>query len=89
MQLLTYTNGDVSEALQWMNELDKQYELTDREYGMGDFIEDLKEKGYITENEAKRRNKNHSKNRTGHPQKKPGRNFWQAEKNKAGQSPDF
>ncbi len=25
MQLLTYTNGDVSEALQWMNQLDKEY----------------------------------------------------------------
>ena len=48
-QLLTYTSGDVAEALQWLNELDKQYELTDSEYGMGDFIEDLKEKGYITE----------------------------------------
>ncbi|HAN39016.1 MAG TPA: hypothetical protein DCQ29_08960 [Chitinophagaceae bacterium] len=47
MQLLTYTNGDVSEALQWMNELDKQYQLTNNEYGMGDFIDDLKSNGYI------------------------------------------
>jgi len=47
MQLLTYTSGDVSEALQWMNELDKQYQLTNNEYGMGDFIDDLKENGYI------------------------------------------
>ncbi len=50
MQLLTYTNGDVGEALQWMNQLDKEYEMTDGEYGMGDFIEDLKDKGYIDEN---------------------------------------
>jgi Ca-activated chloride channel homolog len=49
-QLLTYTNGDVSEALQWLNQLDKQYELTNEEYGMGDFIDELKEKGYIDEN---------------------------------------
>ncbi len=48
LQLLTYTSGDVAEALQWMNELDKQYQLTDDEYGMGDFIDDLKDKGYIT-----------------------------------------
>ena len=47
MQLLTYTSGDVAEALQWMNELDKQYQLTDDEYGMGDFIDDLRENGYI------------------------------------------
>ncbi|MDE3248776.1 MAG: VWA domain-containing protein [Bacteroidota bacterium] len=50
MQLLSYTSGDVSEALQWLNELDRQFELTSPEYGMGDFIDDLKEKGYIDEN---------------------------------------
>jgi uncharacterized protein with von Willebrand factor type A (vWA) domain len=50
MQLLTYTSGDVAEALSWLTELDKQYDLTNEEYGMGDFIEDLKEKGYIDEN---------------------------------------
>ena len=27
MQLLTYTSGDVAEALDWMNQLDRQYEL--------------------------------------------------------------
>ncbi len=52
MQLLTYTNGDANEALQWMNELDKQYQITDDEYGMGDFIEDLKQNGYLQENPA-------------------------------------
>src|SRR5580698_9608953 len=50
MQLLSYTNGDVGEALQWMNQLDREYDLTNGEYGMGDFIEDLKDKGYIDEN---------------------------------------
>lgn len=50
MQLLSYTNGDVGEALQWMNQLDKEYQLTDDEYGIGDFIEDLKDKGYIDDN---------------------------------------
>ena len=49
MQLLTYTSGDVAEALQWLNQLDREYEMTDSEYGMGDFIDDLKQKGYITE----------------------------------------
>src|SRR5215203_1196980 len=53
MQLLTYTSGDVSEALDWMNQLDRQYEMTNEEYGMGDFIEELKDKGYISENEQK------------------------------------
>src|SRR6476619_3195477 len=53
MQLLTYTNGDAGEALQWLNQLDREYELTNEEYGMGDFIDDLKDKGYITEDEGK------------------------------------
>jgi Ca-activated chloride channel homolog len=50
MQLVTITSGDVGEALQWLNELDKQYGLTNDAYGMGNFIEDLKKKGYIDEN---------------------------------------
>ncbi len=50
MQLLSYTNADVAETLNWLNELDKKFELTDDEYGMGDFIEDLKEKGFISDN---------------------------------------
>ncbi len=53
MQLLTYTSGDVGEALSWLTELDKKYELTNEDYGMGDFIEDLKEKGYIDEDKQK------------------------------------
>lgn len=50
MQLLSYTNGDASEALDWLNQLDRKYQLTNDEYGMGDFIEDLKENGYLQEN---------------------------------------
>ncbi|HEX2535643.1 MAG TPA: VWA domain-containing protein, partial [Chitinophagaceae bacterium] len=51
MQLLTYTNGDVPEALQWLNQLDREYGLTNDQYGMGDFIDELKDKGYIADNE--------------------------------------
>lgn len=50
-QLLTYTSGDVSEALQWMTELDKEFQLTSEEYGIGDFVQELKDKGYIRDNE--------------------------------------
>jgi uncharacterized protein with von Willebrand factor type A (vWA) domain len=50
-QMLLHTSGDVGEALAWLNELDRQYQLTDDDYGMGDFIEELKAKGYIKENE--------------------------------------
>jgi Ca-activated chloride channel homolog len=48
-QLLVITAGNVSEALSWLSNLDKQYNLTDGQYGIGDFIQDLKDKGYITE----------------------------------------
>lgn len=50
-ELLTYTNGDANEALSWMTELDKNYQLTTPDYGLGDFINDLKENGYIKDNE--------------------------------------
>ncbi|NIU02260.1 MAG: hypothetical protein GWN01_15560, partial [Nitrosopumilaceae archaeon] len=53
MQMLVITSGDVPEALQWMNELNNQYGITTDDYGMGDFIEDLKKKGYITEDNEK------------------------------------
>jgi len=49
MQLILVTAGDVGEALQWLTEVDRQYGLTNGKYGIGDFIEDLKRKGYITE----------------------------------------
>ncbi len=49
MQLILITSGNVAEALQWMTEVDRQYKLTNDKYGMGDFIEDLKKNGYISE----------------------------------------
>ncbi len=51
LELLNYTSGDANEALAWMNELDKQYKLTTDDYGMGDFIDDLKKRGYLGEND--------------------------------------
>lgn len=49
MQLVLITGGNVGEALQWLTEVDKQYGLTNDQYGIGDFIEDLKRNGYITD----------------------------------------
>ncbi len=48
-ELITHTSGDFDEAIDWLRELDKEYELTDDEYTIDDFIEDLKRKGYIRE----------------------------------------
>lgn len=51
LELLNYTAGDVYEALNWLNELDKEHHLTDENYTMADFIEDLKKEGYIKEDQ--------------------------------------
>lgn len=54
LDLVSMTGGNVAEALAWLNNLDKKYNLTDDSYGIGDFIEDLKRQGYIEENEQER-----------------------------------
>lgn len=48
-ELITHTSGDFEEAIDWLRELDKEYELTTPDYSIDDFIEDLKKKGYIRE----------------------------------------
>ena len=48
-ELITHTSGDVDEALEWLDVLDKEYKLTTEEYTMEDFVEDLKKKGYLRE----------------------------------------
>lgn len=49
LELLLRTAGDVNEALHWMHILDREHRFTTPEYGMADFIEELREKGYIRE----------------------------------------
>lgn len=48
-ELITHTSGDFDEAIEWLEQLDKEYNLTDENYTIDDFIEDLKKKGYIRE----------------------------------------
>lgn len=48
-ELITYTSGDFDEAIDWLRQLDKEYELTTPDYTIDDFVEDLKNKGYIRE----------------------------------------
>ena len=48
-ELITHTSGDLDEAINWLRELDKEYKLTDSNYTIDDFIEDLKKKGFIRE----------------------------------------
>lgn len=53
LQLMVVTSGDVSEALSWLTNLDNLHNISSEDYGIGDFIEDLKSKGYIDDNNEK------------------------------------
>jgi uncharacterized protein with von Willebrand factor type A (vWA) domain len=48
-ELLLHTSGEVEEAIDWLRELDKEYNLTDEDYTIDDFLEDLRTKGYLKE----------------------------------------
>ena len=51
--LLVYTSGSIDEALSWLTQLDREYELTTPDYGISDFIKDLEAKGFIKNGEQK------------------------------------
>lgn len=51
-QLLTIASADVPQSLRWLTELDKEYNITEQfeeDYSIGDFINELKERGYLNE----------------------------------------
>lgn len=48
-ELITHTSGDFDEAIDWLRQLDEEYKITTDDYTIEDFIEDLKQKGYIRE----------------------------------------
>lgn len=48
-ELITHTSGDFDEAILWLRQLDQEYQLTDETYTIDDFIQELKDKGYIQE----------------------------------------
>ena len=51
-ELLIHTSGNVSEALSWLTQIDKEYNLTNDQYGIADFIQDLVDKGLIQQESA-------------------------------------
>jgi len=53
-ELILHTSGDVQEALSWLTQLDKEYKLTDENYSLGDFIQDLIDKGYLSPDDSQR-----------------------------------
>ena len=50
-EVMVHTSGNFNEALSWMTEIDRQYDLTTDDYGIADFIQDLKDKGWLMEDE--------------------------------------
>ena len=48
-ELLTHTSGDLDEAFDWLDSLDKEYGIFTDEYTIHDFEEDLRKRGYIKE----------------------------------------
>jgi Ca-activated chloride channel homolog len=49
LQLMSYTAGDVDEALDWMRQIDEEHKLFSERYTLDDFIEELKSKQFIQE----------------------------------------
>ena len=43
-ELIIHTSGDFDEAIEWLRELDKEYKLTDENYTIDDFVNDLLKK---------------------------------------------
>ncbi len=48
--VLIQTNGDVNEALEWFKQLDEKYDIFDENLSFGEFVDKLREQGYIDEN---------------------------------------
>jgi Ca-activated chloride channel family protein len=48
-ELITHTSGDLDEAFNWLNELDKEYNIFNEAYSLDDFKEDLRKRGFIKE----------------------------------------
>lgn len=50
--LLIQTNGDIQEALDWLEQLDADYKFFDKDLSFGEFVDELKKQGYIAEKEG-------------------------------------
>jgi uncharacterized protein with von Willebrand factor type A (vWA) domain len=48
-ELITHTSGDLDEAFDWLNELDKEYTIFNADYSLDDFKDDLRKRGFIKE----------------------------------------
>ena len=91
--LLTHTSGDIEEAFEWLDMLDKEYNIFTDEYSLEDFEEDLRKRGYIRKedseegNSGKGQGKNIDSKAGGRIERIcTGSDFWKAEKKRYGKS---
>lgn len=49
LELLTYTSGDVEEAIDWLRQIDDEHDISGDDYSVDEFLADLEEKGYFAE----------------------------------------
>jgi len=50
--ILIQTNGDIQEALDWLEQMGVEYQLFDKDLSFGDFVDELKKQGYIAEKDG-------------------------------------
>lgn len=50
-ELMLYAAGNVERAIQWLIELDREYNITTDQYAIQDFLDDLVKNGYLELNE--------------------------------------
>lgn len=48
-ELLLHTSGEVDEAIDWLRELDAEYNISGPNYSVDEFLEELKKKGFLRE----------------------------------------
>ena len=48
-EMLIHTSGDIPEALSWLTQVDNEHNITTPDYGIADFINELIEKGLISD----------------------------------------
>lgn len=53
LEMLTHTSGDVEEALDWMDQLDKEHGFYNEQYGRKEFEDDLRKHGIIGDRPTK------------------------------------
>ena len=68
-ELLTHTSGDIEEAFDWLDKLDKEYSIFSEAYTLQNFEDDLKKRGFIKEEIAPEE---------GNAKKGPGKNVLTA-----------